>query len=97
MAVTNLTQKFHRDEFWDMMPCNIVGYLRFGTKSSASIFTMTYKEQSIVSGTGTAIWSKALGLLATITLEAVPFRDYAPFPERLPFQCILEVVFCDST
>jgi hypothetical protein len=26
-----------------------------------------------------------LGLLATITLEAVPFHAYAPFPDPLPF------------
>jgi hypothetical protein len=42
-----------------------------------------------------------LGLLAIITLEAVPFRSYAPFPALLPFfKCILEVMFfgdaCDS-
>jgi hypothetical protein len=35
-----------------------------------------------------------MGLLATITLKAVPFRAYAPFPALLPFcKCILEVVF----
>jgi hypothetical protein len=38
-----------------------------------------------------------LDLLATITLEVVPFRAYAPFPPILPFlNCILEVVFCDD-
>jgi hypothetical protein len=36
-----------------------------------------------------------VGLLATITLEAVSFRLYAPFSELLSFsKCILEVVFC---
>jgi hypothetical protein len=38
-----------------------------------------------------------LGILATSTLEAVPFRAYAPFPALLPFlKCILEVVFCEG-
>jgi hypothetical protein len=33
--------------------------------------------------------------LAIITLEEVPLRAYAPFPELLPFfKCILEIVFC---
>jgi hypothetical protein len=35
-----------------------------------------------------------LGLLATITLEVVPFRVYAPLAALLSFlKCILEVVF----
>jgi hypothetical protein len=38
-----------------------------------------------------------LGLLATITLEVVLIRAYAPFPALLSFfKCILEVVFCGS-
>jgi hypothetical protein len=38
-----------------------------------------------------------LGLLATITLEVVPFRAYAPFPALLSFfKCNLEVVFCEG-
>jgi hypothetical protein len=38
-----------------------------------------------------------LGLLATITLEAVPFRTYAPFPALLPFfKCFLQVMFCEG-
>jgi hypothetical protein len=38
-----------------------------------------------------------LCLLATITLEVVPFRAYAQFPAFLPFfKCILEVVFCEG-
>jgi hypothetical protein len=38
-----------------------------------------------------------LDLLATITLEVVPFRAYAPFPALLPFlKCILEDVFCEG-
>jgi hypothetical protein len=38
-----------------------------------------------------------LGLLATITLEVVPFRTYTPFPALLPLsKCILEVVFCEG-
>jgi hypothetical protein len=45
-----------------------------------------YKEPYIISGTGAAIWSNlTLGLLATITLEVVFFRAYAPFPALLPF------------
>jgi hypothetical protein len=57
-----------------------------------------YKESSIISGTGAAIWSKlTLGLLATITLEVVPFGAYAPFPALLSsFKSILEVVFCEG-
>jgi hypothetical protein len=42
-----------------------------------------YKESSIISGTGAAIWTKTMGLLATVTLQAVPFRAYAPFPTYL--------------
>jgi hypothetical protein len=38
-----------------------------------------------------------LGLLATITLEVVPFHVYAPLSALLPFlKCILEVVFCEG-
>jgi hypothetical protein len=38
-----------------------------------------------------------LVLLATITLEVVPFRACAPFPAPLPFfKCILEVVICEG-
>jgi hypothetical protein len=38
-----------------------------------------------------------MGLMATITLKAVPFCMYAPFPELLPFlKCILEVVACEN-
>jgi hypothetical protein len=38
-----------------------------------------------------------LGLLATITLEVVPFYTYTLFPALLPFlKCILEVVFFDG-
>jgi hypothetical protein len=48
--------------------------------------------------TGAVVYSKlTLGLLATITLEAVPFSKYAPFPVFLHFlKCILEVAlrFC---
>jgi hypothetical protein len=45
-----------------------------------------YEGVSITSGTGAAIWSKlTLDLLATITLEAVPFRVYALIPALLPF------------
>jgi hypothetical protein len=41
---------------------------------------------SIISGSGAAIWSETnFGLLATITLEVMPFRAYAPFPVPLPF------------
>jgi hypothetical protein len=37
-----------------------------------------------------------LGILATVTLEVVPFREYAPFPALLPFfKCILEVVLLE--
>jgi hypothetical protein len=37
----------------------------------------------------------ALGLLATITLEVVPFHEYAQFPVLLLFfNCITEVVIC---
>jgi hypothetical protein len=33
--------------------------------------------------------------MATITLEVVRFRMYAPYPVLLPFyRCILQVVFC---
>jgi hypothetical protein len=48
--------------------------------------------------TGAAIWSKlTLRLLATITLEANPYRKYAPFPAILNFvKCIQEVVFCEG-
>jgi hypothetical protein len=36
-----------------------------------------------------------LGILATITLEVVPFSAYASFTALLPFlKCILEVAFC---
>jgi hypothetical protein len=55
-----------------------------------------YKEPTILSGIRAAIWSKlTLGLLATITLEVVPFCAYTLFPALLPFsfKCILEVVF----
>jgi hypothetical protein len=39
-----------------------------------------------------------LGLLATITLEIVPFCAYALIPVLLPFfKCILEVMFCVFT
>jgi hypothetical protein len=43
-------------------------------------------------------WHKlTFGLLATITLQVVPFRAYSPFPAFLPsFKCILEVVFCEG-
>jgi hypothetical protein len=35
--------------------------------------------------------------VATITLEVIPFRAYAPFPGLLPFfKCILEVVICEG-
>jgi hypothetical protein len=45
----------------------------------------------------TSSHKQTLSLLATVTLEVVPFRAYAPFPELLPFfKCILEVVFCGS-
>jgi hypothetical protein len=46
-----------------------------------------YKEPSIISGTGAAIWSKklTLGLLATITLEVVPFGAYVQFLVLLAF------------
>jgi hypothetical protein len=56
-----------------------------------------YKELSIISGTGAAIWLKlTLDLLATITLEVALFCAYAPFPALLPsFKCILEVTFCE--
>jgi hypothetical protein len=38
-----------------------------------------------------------LGLLATITLEAVEFREYAPFPALLQlFKRVLKVVFCEG-
>jgi hypothetical protein len=38
-----------------------------------------------------------LSLLATITLDVVPFRAYSPFLAHLPFlKCILEVLFCES-
>jgi hypothetical protein len=38
-----------------------------------------------------------LGLLATIFLEAVTLRAYAPFPALLNFfKCILDVVFCEG-
>jgi hypothetical protein len=36
-----------------------------------------------------------LAVLATFTLEVLPFRLHAPFPLLLTFvQCILQVVFC---
>jgi hypothetical protein len=39
----------------------------------------------------------ALALLATFTLEVVPFRAYAPFPVLLTyFQYVLEVLLCES-
>jgi hypothetical protein len=37
-----------------------------------------------------------LGLLATITLEVVSFRAYAPFPALLLFLMHPEVVFCEG-
>jgi hypothetical protein len=38
-----------------------------------------------------------LGLLAIITLEAVPFSAYAPLPALLLFfKCIMEVVFFED-
>jgi hypothetical protein len=38
-----------------------------------------------------------LGLLATITLEVVPFRAHPPFPVLLPFlNASWEVVFCEG-
>jgi hypothetical protein len=37
-----------------------------------------------------------LGLLATITIEIVPFRAYAQFQSSAIFECILEVVFSDG-
>jgi hypothetical protein len=38
-----------------------------------------------------------LGLLATITLEVVPFGMYTPFPVLFPFfKYILEVMFCEG-
>jgi hypothetical protein len=41
---------------------------------------------SIISGTSAVIWSKInFGLLVNITLKAVPFHLYAPFPALLPF------------
>jgi hypothetical protein len=42
-----------------------------------------YLVLSIISGTGAAIWSKnwLLGLLASITLEVISFRAYAPFAD----------------
>jgi hypothetical protein len=53
-----------------------------------------YKEPSIISYTGAAIWSKInSGLLANITLEVAPFHAYVPFLALLPFfKCILEIV-----
>jgi hypothetical protein len=49
-------------------------------------FNKSYIEPSIISGTGAAILSKlTLGILATTTLEVVPFCTYAPFPVLLPF------------
>jgi hypothetical protein len=50
-------------------------------------YSVTHKkkyEPSTISWTGAAIWSKSLGILATITLEVVPFHTYALFPELLP-------------
>jgi hypothetical protein len=54
-----------------------------------------YKESSIISGTGAAaIRQVTLGLLATITLQVVPFHGNAPFQVLLPFvKFIVEVVF----
>jgi hypothetical protein len=38
-----------------------------------------------------------LGLLATITLEAIPFNKYSPYPALLPFfKFILEIVLCEG-
>jgi hypothetical protein len=38
-----------------------------------------------------------LGLLAAITLEVVPFCEYARFLAFLPFlKCIMEIVFCEG-
>jgi hypothetical protein len=38
-----------------------------------------------------------LGLLASITLEIIPFCAYALFSVLLPiFKCILEVMFCEG-
>jgi hypothetical protein len=38
-----------------------------------------------------------MGLLATITLEVVSFRAYAPFSALMKFfKCILVAVFCDG-
>jgi hypothetical protein len=65
-----------------------------------------YKELSIISGTDAADWSKlTLRLLATITLEVVPFRAYAPFPALCHFlnafwnPCCMRVfsTACDSS
>jgi hypothetical protein len=48
--------------------------------------------------TVTTIWSKlSLGLLATISFEAVPIRAYVTFPNSFTIlKCTLEVVFCES-
>jgi hypothetical protein len=60
--------------------------------------SLYYKEPSIISGTGAAIWSKlTFGLLATITLEIVSFHAYALFPVLLLFlKCMLEVVISEG-
>jgi hypothetical protein len=45
-----------------------------------------YEEISKTPRASAAIWSKlTLGLLATITLELVPFRAYTLFPVLLLF------------
>jgi hypothetical protein len=42
-------------------------------------------------------WCCHLGVLATITLQVVPFQVYAPIPGLQQFlECILEVVFCEG-
>jgi hypothetical protein len=43
------------------------------------------KEPFIIPGTDAAIWSKTLGLLATITLKVAPFSTNAPFPALVIF------------
>jgi hypothetical protein len=59
----------------------------FRIQLEAWICMCVYKENSIISGTGVAIWSKTNdgGLLVTIILEVVPFSGYALFPALLPF------------
>jgi hypothetical protein len=66
-------------------------------RSCALLYFTPQDLQSIISVVLPSGQKLTLGLLSTITLEAVPFCTCSPFPALLPFlKCTLEIVFCED-